>query len=270
MLSQKEMRNTKRKQILCFALAIFCFCVAIFCGFLLVEQQHAKNVQHDIFSELAPPVETVEHEESAVPEEEKENNMELLLLTHYRELAKENSDMVGWIRIDDTTVNYPVMQTPDRFNYYLRRNFQKEYSNLGTPYAQEDCIIGESDNIVIYGHHMLDGGMFSDLELYKEEDFWREHPMIHFDTLDEIAEYEVMAVIVTTIYQPDSFECHAYTNCNALTFEKYVSECLSRSLYDTGVTAEYGDKLITLSTCEYSHEYGRLLVVAKKMGGESA
>ena len=73
------------------------------------------------------------------------------------------------IRIEGTTIDYPVMQTPDDFNFYLRRNFDKEYSNLGTPYIQENCDLKTSDNLILYGHHMLDGGMFSDLDLYKKK-----------------------------------------------------------------------------------------------------
>lgn len=114
------------------------------------------------------------------------------------------------------------------------------------------------------GHHMLDGGMFSDLDLYKKKSFWEKHKTIRFDTLDEIAEYEILAVIVTTAYRPDSFRYYEYTGGSQEQFEKYVSDCKRLSLYDTGVNAEYGDKLITLSTCEYSQNDGRLLVVAKK------
>ena len=138
------------------------------------------------------------------------------------------------------------------------------YSNLGTPYIQENCDLKTSDNLILYGHHMLDGGMFSDLDLYKKKSFWEKHKTIRFDTLDEIAEYEILAVIVTTAYRPDSFRYYEYTGGSQEQFEKYVSDCKRLSLYDTGVNAEYGDKLITLSTCEYSQNDGRLLVVAKK------
>lgn len=129
---------------------------------------------------------------------------------------------------------------------------------------QENCDLKTSDNLILYGHHMLDGGMFSDLDLYKKKSFWEKHKTIRFDTLDEIAEYEILAVIVTTAYRPDSFRYYEYTGGSQEQFEKYVSDCKRLSLYDTGVNAEYGDKLITLSTCEYSQNDGRLLVVAKK------
>lgn len=166
-----------------------------------------------------------------------------------------------------TEINYPVMQSPDESNFYLRRNFEKEYSNLGTPYLQENCDIRTCDNLIIYGHHMLDGGMFSDLELYKKRKFFQQHKYVRFDTLDELGLYEIMAVVITTAYQSDSFQYYNYIESNELTFNTYVQECKQRALYDTGIDAEYGEKLVTLSTCEYSNDNGRLIVVAKKIGG---
>ena len=114
---------------------------------------------------------------------------------------------------------------------------------------------------------MLDGGMFSDLELYKKRKFFQQHKYVRFDTLDELGLYEVMAVVITTAYQSDSFQYYNYIENNELTFNTYVQECKQRALYDTGMDAEYGDKLVTLSTCEYSNDNGRLIVVAKKIGG---
>ena len=114
---------------------------------------------------------------------------------------------------------------------------------------------------------MLDGGMFSDLELYKKRKFFQQHKYVRFDTLDELGLYEIMAVVITTAYQSDSFQYYNYVENNKLIFNTYVQECKQRALYDTGMDAEYGDKLVTLSTCEYSSDNGRLIVVAKKIGG---
>ena len=254
------------KQTIYRTLAILFLLIAVDCGYLLLDSQHQKDEGRSAFRELASAVKEAQTTKQEAPDEppvEKESD----LLEVYRALAEQNADMVGWIRIEGTTIDYPVMQTPDDFNFYLRRNFDKEYSNLGTPYIQENCDLKTSDNLILYGHHMLDGGMFSDLELYKDKDFLQEHRIIHFDTLDEIAEYEILAAIVTTAYRPDSFRYYEYTGGSQEQFEKYVSDCKRLSLYDTGVNAEYGDKLITLSTCEYSQNDGRLLVVAKKTEG---
>lgn len=138
---------------------------------------------------------------SGEPPAETENS----LLAVYRALARTERRHGRVDTVEGTTIDYPVMQTPDDFNFYLRRNFDKEYSNLGTPYIQENCDLKTSDNLILYGHHMLDGGMFSDLDLYKKKSFWEKHKTIRFDTLDEIAEYEILAVIVTTAYRRTVF-----------------------------------------------------------------
>lgn len=190
-------------------------------------------------------------------------------LTIYRELSERNPDIVGWIRIEGTTIDYPVMQTPDNPNYYLHRNFDKEYSHLGTPYIQADCDLETSDNLILHGHHMLTGGMFSDLELYKDKSFWKEHPIIQFDTLTECAEYEIFAVIQTVVTTESGFQCYQFTVGNRENYEAHVEFCKELALYETGIDPQYGERLITLSTCEYSHENGRLLVVARKKTGGS-
>ena len=125
-----------------------------------------------------------------------------------------------------------------------------------------------SDNLIIYGHHMKDGSMFSNLEKFKNKDFWEEHRTIRFDSLYEKQVYEVIAVFKTVVYTDSANEFRYYRFSDAETpeqFDEYISKCKERAFYDTGVSAEYGDKLITLSTCEYSNANGRLVLVAKKV-----
>ena len=144
--------------------------------------------------------------------------------------------------------------------------FDKSYSSYGVPYIQENCDIGLSDNLVLYGHHMNNGSMFSDLCKYESEDFYREHTIIHFDTLDGFGEYEVVAAFKTVAYSEDGFKYYHFVHAeSAEAFDEYIAQCKALALYDTGVTAEYGDQLITLSTCEYSRPNGRMVVVAKKI-----
>jgi len=148
----------------------------------------------------------------------------------------------------------------------LKHNFEKEYSDLGTPYVQENCDIAESDNLVIYGHHIKGGKMFGALEDYKSKSFYEEHKTIQFDTLTGQAEYEIVAVFKTVAYSSEGFRYYDFVDAeNEEEFNSYVGKCKELALYDTGVTAEYGDRLITLSTCEYSAQNGRLVVVAKKV-----
>lgn len=115
---------------------------------------------------------------------------------------------------------------------------------------------------------MNNGSMFADLEKFKDKDFWQEHKTITFSTLTDRNEYEILAVFKTVVYtdSPEAFKYYRFTDAkSAEEFATYVKKCKELSLYDTGVSAEYGDKLITLSTCEYSRTNGRLVVVAKKV-----
>lgn len=134
-------------------------------------------------------------------------------------------------------------------------------------YVQENCDMElPSDNIIIYGHHMNDGSMFAGLMKFKDKSFWEKHKTVSFDTLTDRQTYEVIAVFKTVVYtdSPDSFKYYQFVNADtAEDFTAYVEKCKKLSLYETGITAEYGDKLLTLSTCEYSRTNGRLVVVAK-------
>lgn len=218
----------------------------------------------------AAPEETTVPQETVPPLEEVEDpetGETVLVLRDYAELYRVNNDLVGWIQIPGTEIDYPVMQTPDSADYYLHRDFYKEYSRHGTVYARESCdIFTPSDNITIYGHRMKDGTMFAGLTAYTEEDFFREHRYIYFDTLTEYHTYEILSVFITTATKGQGFRYHAFENAaDAAEFDDFVETCKDLSLYDTGVTAQYGDKLITLSTCDYSLTNGRLVVVAKRI-----
>lgn len=190
---------------------------------------------------------------------------EITAAEKYVAIHEKNSDFVGWLTIDGTNINYPVMQSSDNPNFYLKHSFDKEYSNYGVPYLQENCELGISDNAIIYGHHMDDGSMFADLCKYESEEFYREHTTIHFDTMDGFGEYEVVAVFKTVAYSNAGFPYFLFVNAEKPeNFDDFIAKCKELALYDTGITAEYGDKLITLSTCEYSRDNGRMVIVAKK------
>ena len=154
-------------------------------------------------------------------------------------------------------------------NFYLKHGFDKAYTDYGCPYVQENCDVDiPSDNLIIYGHNMKDSSMFSGLMKYTDKSFGESHKIIRFDTLTEKCDYEVIAAFKTVVYtdSPESFKYYKFVNADtADEFNAYIAKCKELALYDTGVTAEYGDKLITLSTCEYSRNNGRLVVVAKKI-----
>ena len=155
--------------------------------------------------------------------------------------------------------------------------FDKEYTDYGCPYMSESCDVNKpSDNLIVYGHHMKNGTMFSDLERFKKKEFWEEHKTFRFDTLYVKQTYEVIAVFKTAVYTGSENEFKYYQFVDAAVqeqFDGYIQRAKEKAFYDTGVSAEYGDKLITLSTCEYSGQNSRLVVVAKKVtesGGSNA
>ena len=266
------------KKTICYILiAVF---AAIFGAstFFLARHYRQADKQAELYNELASIVEAAAQPETeAKPAETIPYSEEKTALPELAELYQQNDDLVGWISIAGTNINYPVMQSVYEPNFYLKHGFDKEYSNYGCPYVQEDCDVQQpSDNLVMYGHHMANGSMFADLEKFKSKDFWSKHKTITFNTLTDKQEYEIVAVFRTVVYtdSPDVFKYYRFVDAeNAEEFDSFIAKCKELSFYDTGVSAEYGDKLITLSTCEYSRENSRLVVVAKRMaegGGTDA
>ena len=130
------------------------------------------------------------------------------------------------------------------------------------PYVDEACAVGLSANTVVYGHHMKNGTMFSSLVNYADKAYFDEHPVIRFDTIYGLGEYQVIAAFSFDTNN-ETFRYNEFADGNEAQFNEYVAECMARRAYDTGFTSEYGDKLLTLSTCEYTHTNGRFVVVAK-------
>ena len=182
--------------------------------------------------------------------------------------AAGNPDMVGWIKINGTGINYPVMQTPSIPDYYLNHDYYKNESVYGCPYVQANCDVdAPSDNVIIYAHHINDGSMFAGLENYRSKDYWSSHKTISFDTLNKKANYDILAVFAVPVDESDKNTFKFYEFVNAYDpnhFSTFVAKCKALSFYETGVTAKQGDKLLTLSTCEYTNKNGRLVVVAKR------
>lgn len=186
-----------------------------------------------------------------------------------RNLYWQNTDMVGWILIGGTQIDYPVMQTPADPNYYLHHDFEKNYTDYGCPFAQVNCDVqAPSDNLILYGHNMKDGSMFADLAKYGSKDFWQAHKTVWFDTELGNSAYEIFAVIHTTVQADaaDAFPFYRFVDAaSPEEFADYVSACKAQALYDTGISAEYGDKLLTLSTCDNITDNGRWLVIGKRI-----
>ena len=227
-------------------------------------------VDIDTAAQTEPAEDTEMDEDSGTDESaeltEEEIRAKQTELAHekYGVLFEQNQDFIGWISIDGTNINYPVMQTPDNPDYYLKHSFEKSWSDYGVPYIDEACIMGISNNVVIYGHNMRNGSMFSELCNYIDEEFWREHPVIHFDTLSSLGEYEIVAVFKFNTNK-ETFKYNEWATMNEAEFSAYMQEVHAREIYDTGIDAVYGDQLLTLSTCESTYKNGRFVVVAKKV-----
>lgn len=252
------------KRKLMIAGAAFCAALFLFSSIMLFLEYQDQKKSAEAFEQIAALV--IEDSAPEEPENEEAAEPEMTAFEKYAEVFAQNDDLIGWISIPGTRIDYPVMQTKDNPDFYLKHAFDKSYSNYGVPYAAENCDADISDNMVIYGHHMNNGSMFSDLCKYESEDFYKEHKTIYFDTLGGYGEYEVIAAFKTVAYAESGFKYYHFVNAESeAAFDEYIERCKELSPYDTGVSAEYGDKLITLSTCEYSQTNGRMVIVAKKI-----
>ena len=190
------------------------------------------------------------------------------VLDEYKKLYNSHKKLIGWLKIDDTNIDYPVMQTNNN-EYYLEHNMNQEKDRNGALFLDKDCdVVKRSTNLIIYGHHMKSGRMFGNLDDYESEKYYKKHPIIQFDTIYEKGTYEIMYVFRSKVYSEGEvvFKYYQFIDCySEQEFESNMQEMATLSLYDTGVTAEYGDQLLTLSTCDSTVDDGRFVVVAKKI-----
>lgn len=248
------MKHGKKTKINCIQLIFIIILIASICGIVCYlciankEKQEYKNLQENMATENHT--------------DEKSDRIEKV-----KELQKENSDIVAWIEIEGTNINYPVLHTTNN-DFYLNYNYKKEETLAGSLFLDKDFDIKNgSSNYLIYGHRNKQGLMFEDLLKYAKEDFYKEHKKIRFTTDKEDRDYEIMAVFYSRVYYKDEqnvFRYYYFVNAkDENEYNNYVKQSKDASIYDTGVTAKYGEQLLTLSTCEYSQEDGRFVIVAK-------
>lgn len=224
-------------------------------SYFLCKNLQEDDKQEEIFEEIKVIAED-NNDDNNKEIEDNDINMQ--------KLYEINSDIVGWIRIYNSNIDYPVMQTKNSPNYYLRKNFYKQYSYLGTPYLSENCDINISDNLIIYGHHINNSKMFGELENYRKEKYYNSHKIIKLYTLEEKREYEIISIFTTNAYT--GFKYYNFiSSSNENEFNTFVNQCKELSIFDIENTAVYGDKLLTLSTCDYSSKNARLVIVAKRI-----
>lgn len=189
------------------------------------------------------------------------------ILDVYKSLYNQNKNFIGWLAIEGTGIDYPVMQTSDN-TFYLDHDINQKEDKNGTLFMDCACdVLAPSTNLIIYGHNMRSGNMFGSLDKYKSESYYKKHKLINFDTIYEKGVYEVMYVFNSKVYAKDEIVFKYYQFIDAASQEEFDSNMRSMeemSIYDTKVTAQYGDRLLTLSTCDYLENDSRFVVVAKK------
>lgn len=269
--------------VIAFALSAVCFIISYFSG---LEDDRALENQQNILQEdmqiVAEIDEATTYDNATAPTitinpvEEVNPTM----LPEYEALWQQNEDFAGWLRIEDTVIDYPVMQCLDDENYYLKRDFYKEDNENGSLILDNDSNAGigtkeqeytngciPSSNLIIHGHTMKSGQMFGGLKSYQDKEYGLSHNIICFDSLYEKREYELIAVFYSQVYyqSEDVFKYYKFFQADTQEeFDDWYNNIKEMSLYDTGVTAEYGDEFITLSCCAYHVENGRFVVVGKR------
>ena len=264
-LEEVKKREKRRKLlvVLCSVIAVGCF------GYFGVYSYFADRTQMD-YEQLAslkgssslagvgaPAPLTIHYTE--------EEDAELSVLPEYETLYNKNKKLIGWLKIDDTVIDYPVMQTANN-EYYLDHNFNDKNGSLFMDAACD--VVHRNTNLIIYGHHMKSGKMFGNLNSYSSQEYCEKHSTIRFDTIYEKGLYQVMYVFRSRIYNEDEVVFKYYQFFDAASekeFQSNMQEMAALSLYDTGVTASFGDELLTLSTCDSSEPDGRFVVVAKRI-----
>lgn len=249
----KHSKSNSKKTIIGLLVVILILCV-----FLFVKIYKDNSGQEEISRVL----DTITINQDDITEEITERMLQL------KELKKENPDIVGWLEIEGTEISYPVLQGEDN-DYYLRHTYKGEYSINGSIFLDKDYDFSiPSSNLLIYGHNNKNGKMFEELIQYKSEEYYKEHSTIRFTTKEEDVKYEIIAVFKSRVYyknETNVFRYYYFINAkNEEEYNYYIEESKKASLYETGKTAKYGEQLLTLSTCDYSTENGRFVVVAKK------
>lgn len=248
-----------------------CAVIILFAAWNLWKIRQSTENTADLYESLAGQVSSCEQEEAsedfgeetelAAEEETTVPNSWLL------ELQGQNEDLAGWLRIPGTEIDYPVMQTKKDTDYYLNHDFEGNEDPHGAPFLDVNCRIGESENLIIYGHHMKDGSMFQNLMLYKDTDFCETNGTILFDTPQESAQYQVIFVLVMSEKDSEDFP---YYQCMNLSkdeiYQGFLKQCKRHAIWAGTEMPETGTGLLTLSTCEYSSDNARLVVIAKRTG----
>ena len=289
--AKKQSKTANKRSLIYLALLLFFAAVFIFSAVYLINWWVEGQQQQQDYEDLADIVASIQADQATKPTQGTQGTqgttnpddpdpsdpqpstvvtepVVLEILPEYKEHYEMNNDLVGWIKVEDTKINYPVLQSaPENKDYYIDHDFYHRARGAGAIYVRESCdVFKPSDNVTIYGHHMKNMTMFAGLDYYKQKSFWDTHQYFTFDTLYEHHTYQVIAVFKTSANTGQGFSYHRFENAaNEAEFNEFINTVKSLQMYETGVTAQYGDKLVCLSTCEYTLNNGRFVVVAKRV-----
>jgi sortase B len=178
----------------------------------------------------------------------------------FESLLERNKDVVGWIKIPGTEIDYPVVQAEDN-EFYLKRNLKKESSSRGSIFMDYRNSNDEMDyNTILYGHNMKDGGMFAGLSAYKDRSFYVDHAFIEYDSPQKPMKWQIFSVYIT---EPKDDLLKVFYD-NDVEYAQYLDMIISKSIYETGVKVTKDDRILTLVTCSYEYENARLVIHAKR------
>lgn len=225
-------------------------------------------------AEPSAPAETPTPTKRPVPhtaQHDPSQDQQSLILEKFTKLTEANPDTIGWLRIENTKIDNVVMWTPAEPDKYLHLDFFGKPSDWGTLYLDGQCNIDTSDNLIIYGHHMRDGTMFGNLIYYADKNYWSSHRYLTFDTIYEERTYEVAAAFYGRVLrvEEEGFRYYKYRDAETEEdFNEFKSFIEEHQCYDTGIEIEYGEQLLTLSTCAYQTENGRFAIVCRRVTGQ--
>ena len=189
------------------------------------------------------------------------------MLPELREIYALNHDLVGWINIPGTVIDYPVVQCQDS-DYYLEHDFYGKENINGQIILDTLCDpYTPSYNLIISGHHMKNGSMFGDLPEYRTQGYWEKHKLVEFDTLMFRKQYVVFAAFYSADYDEDEEGFRYNANIQyKMEAQQWLKEIEENRLYDTGIDVQFGDEFITLTTCNRArHRNGRFVVVCRRI-----
>ena len=232
----------------CLYLLIFLICAGILIKFFIIDPYFLNKSDNE--------VKNAYHDEMKTEEDK------------FKYLLSINKDVKAWIFISGTAIDYPVLYSADKSEFYLNHNYKKQKSRYGSIFIDPTCENTiNAKNIILHGHHMKDGSMFADLMKFSDVEFYKQNPVIEFNTPQEEASWKIVSIFKTnTLAEQGKIFNYLISEFDTTAkFLEFAREIKIRSLIDIPVNINKNDRLLTLSTCSYEFPEFRTVVVARKV-----